>query len=521
MSEPVPDLLTGDLPSEQVRRRERDGPRWVVGDTRSVLPALLRADVRVARAHDLRLCHAILAQSAWAALETEIEGWWPPPGPAMTEEQLFDTTSGVAVAPDQLRSEYESQRTAIAGSTHPGRLRLLCAAESAGALVAAEIGHHGLPWSRAVHDRLLTESLGPRPSAGGRPARLAALVDRIRVELQAPMLNPDSQPHLLQALKNRGLPVTSTRQWELERIEHPVIEPLLEYRKGYRLLTANGWNWLDQWVRPGVGGQDRFHPDYVVGGVVTGRWATDGGGALQLPKQLRAAIVADPGWRLVVADAAQLEPRVLAAMSGDPQMAGAARGADLYQGLVDSGVLATRDLAKVAMLGALYGATTGESGALLPRLMKAYPRAMAVVEDAARVGEQGGRVLTWLGRTSPRPTGDWVGSAEPAHRTSARDWGRFTRNFVVQGTAAEWALCWLADLRARLHALAPERPAAEQPRIVYFLHDEVIVHAPQELGEQAAAAVLAAAEAAGRLLFGDGPVEFPLELAVVDDYASA
>ena len=38
-------------------------------------------------------------------------------------------------------------------------------------------------------------------------------------------------------------------------------------------------------------------------------------------------------------------------------------------------------------------------------------------------------------------------------RSQARDWGRFTRNFVVQGTAAEWALCWLADLRRRLRAL--------------------------------------------------------------------
>ena len=41
-----------------------------------------------------------------------------------------------------------------------------------------------------------------------------------------------------------------------------------------------------------------------------------------------------------------------------------------------------------------------------------------------------------------------------------RDRGRFTRNFVVQGTAAEWALCWMAALRRRLLDL----PGAEGPR---------------------------------------------------------
>ena len=101
------------------------------------------------------------------------------------------------------------------------------------------------------------------------------------------------------------------------------------------------------------------------GGTATGRWATSGGGALQLPKNVRSAVVADPGWTLVVADASQLEPRVLAGMSRDEAMAEAGRGRDLYLGLVDAGVVATRDEAKIAILGAMYGATTGESGRLV------------------------------------------------------------------------------------------------------------------------------------------------------------
>ena len=211
--------------------------------------------------------------------------------------------------------------------------------------------------------------------------------------------------------------------------------------------------------------------------MITGRWASSGGGALQLPRQLRSAVRADPGWSLVVADVAQLEPRVLAAMARDEALADAARGRDLYTGVVDRGAVATRAEAKVAMLGAMYGATTGDSGRLLPGLRRTFPRAMALVDDAARTGEAGGVVTTWLGpqraaavagagtRRSPGRARSAPSSADEARaRRWAGDRGRFTRNFIVQGTAAEWALAWLAELRLRLAALPPVAVTDAAPR---------------------------------------------------------
>ncbi len=232
---------------------------------------------------------------------------------------------------------------------------------------------------------------------------------------------------------------------------------------------------------------------------MTGRWASDGGGALQLPKQVRGAVVADPGWTFVVADAAQLEPRVLAAISGDTAMARAGRATDMYQGMVDAGAVETRPQAKYGMLGAIYGGTTGESGRMRPRIERAFPVAMAFVEAAARAGEHGEVVSTWLGRSSPRGAGavynETATDAEVRRaRNEAAAWGRFTRNFVVQGTAAEWALCWIGALRRRLwelRARASDRPLTERPHLVFFLHDELIVHTPAALAP-------AVAEAAAR-----------------------
>jgi DNA polymerase-1 len=516
--------------------------RWVWNDTPRWYADLLAAGVRIARCHDLRLCHAILRDSELVSADAPVRmaAQWDatpfveesPSAPALFDMGATrDATTGPPSDIDESVQEFARQRAAVEGSPARGRLRLLTAAESAGALIAVELRAAGLPWDAATHEALLADVLGERPPAGGPPSKMQDAARRVRDALGDPAASLDSQPKLLRSLHRAGVLAESTSRWELAEYRHPVIEPLLEYKKLSRLLSANGWSWLAEWVHDG-----RFRPVYVPGGVVTGRWASSGGGALQIPRQLRPAVRADAGWRLVVADVAQLEPRVLAAMSRDEALAEAARGKDLYAGIVDTGAVALRSEAKIAMLGAMYGATTGDSGRLVPRLRRTFPRAMALVDDAARTGEHGGVVTTWLGRSSPAPSSTWhdaqsrasdadaSGADETRARRSARDRGRFTRNFVVQGTAAEWALAWMADLRGRLAAIPPvnARDAAPRsgplfatrPHLALFLHDEVMIHAPAEHAEAAALAVREAAAAAGRLLFGDFPIDFPLELRI-------
>jgi DNA polymerase I len=57
--------------------------------------------------------------------------------------------------------------------------------------------------------------------------------------------------------------------------------------------------------------------------------------------------------------------------------------------------------------------------------------------------------------------------------------------------------------------------------VVFFLHDEVVVHAPEDLAGDVAEEVRRAAATAGRLLFGAFPVDFPLDVAVVRSWADA
>ncbi len=542
---PEPRLISAsELPGvvRHLETRPREAPpRWIWHRTQDWYPALLAAGVEVDRCYDLSLCGTILAYSQFTAhteyaqqaekatLDDPLEpprSLQPPPPPA-DQGALFEDLRHRAPRHTlaDLRSEYAAQQRALGDAAPDGnkrkRLQLLLAAESAGAMIAAEMQHAGVPWREDLHEQILTDHLGPRPPSGHRPAKLEALNTELRSLLNSPALNPDSPQDLMRALHRNGIEVKSTRQWELMESSHPAIEPLLAYKKLSRLHTANGWSWLDAWVTNG-----RFQPEYVVGGVVSGRWASRGGGALQIPRQIRGAVHANPGHKLVVADASQLEPRVLVALAQDSKMAEAARGKDLYAGIAAQGFGGDRAKAKVALLGAIYGATTGESGRLMPQLARTYPRAVGFVEQAARDGEAGGTVTTRLGRSSPPPSEQWFRSQQSATADEqrraeaiARSRGRFTRNFVVQGSAADWAACWLAELRRRLRAMRAD--GSVQAELVFFLHDEVMVHAPESGVAACIRAIEESAAAAKELLFGPIPVEFPVSVAVVDSYDNA
>jgi DNA polymerase-1 len=526
---------------------ERAGPvRWIWPSAEAIYPGLLRSGVRVARCHDVNLAAALLAARDGPVETIGLAEPGPhqvrPAGQAYGQvtgqvhgqmtELPFDPADQAGPSPETelsaLITAYADQQARISADAHPAKFGLLAAAESAGGLVAAEMTADGLPWHAEVHDQLLTELLGPRPRATAglpsRPARLVELTAEVSAALGAIRpVNLDSPPQLMRALAATGIRVKSTRSAELRQVDHPAIPLLLEYKELVRLHTANGWSWLDTWISAG-----RFRPEYVVGGVVSGRWASRGGGALQIPKVLRQAVVANPGWTLVVADAAQLEPRVLAALAGDRVFARAAGTGDLYTA-VATAIGGDRATAKIALLSAMYGGTGGDRGQSLALLRRRFPQASAFVESAARAGEEGRVVRSVLGRSCPPPSAAWrtvtADSGDPDQQrdpgagAAARARGRFTRNFVVQASAADWAIVLLALLRARLAELAGS--GSGRPELVFFQHDEVIVHCQDKLAEPVKAAIEAAAAEAAWMVFGPTEVSFPMTAAVVRCYADA
>jgi DNA polymerase-1 len=286
-----------DVAAAVAAMEREDAPRWVFADAARDYARLAEAGVRLDRCRDLRLSERILSR---------VEGHEPPaavvesdPDAGTLFEREPEPVDGAGEL-TRLQASWLDQRRRVRAAELPG-LETLLAAESAGALVAVEMTRAGLPFDVEAHDRLLRELLGPRPTRGMRPRKVQALADAVCAAF-GHRLNPDSPKQVLAAFHAAGIEVSTTHHWELSRVDHPAVEALKVYREHARVWSAFGWNWADEWVRGG-----RFRPLYIVAGADTGRWATDGGGALQLPHQVRAAIRAEPGHRLVVADAAQID----------------------------------------------------------------------------------------------------------------------------------------------------------------------------------------------------------------------
>ncbi len=357
-----------------------------------------------------------------------------------------------------------------------GDARTTARAESAAALLCVELGQVGLPLDVAEAERVIAGFIGLRPAdetarAQARQRRDAVVLGLARSR-HADLRNP---AQVRQLLADVGVDVPDTRSWRLEpfRGAHPLVDALLQWRKAERMETTYGYAWLDRQVVDG-----RLHGLWQASDGAAGRMTAQSG-LHNLPAELRSAVVAPPGFALVRADLGQIEPRVLAAVSGDEALAAAATEADLYAPVAQRlGV--DRPTAKVAVLAAMYGQTSGAAGAALRGMDASYPQAMAYLRSADEAGRSGRAVTTYGGRRVPVWDGP-VSGEESQQRAAAAARGRFTRNAVIQGAAAELFKAWAATVRLAV--------AGSGARIVLCLHDELLVEAPLDAAEDVAEAL--------------------------------
>jgi DNA polymerase-1 len=532
-----------DDPAALVARADDElRPRWVVWsiDTAAVLVA---AGTRVATCWDVAVVHRLLVGGwradparVWAHAQGLDRESIPRPGPV----DLFSTAEHDADPAEPVRADGYLRPDWVDGawSDDPDRLRRWAAlalvvarrqqaeleaipdrpmasstarSESAAELLCAELAADGLPIDRRVAEDLIASLVGPRPSsdvdeAAQRARRDAAVLRHAPAGGRWDLRSPGQVRSLLRAV---GIEVPDTRAWRLEALRdaHPLVDDLLAWRKAERVATTYGYDWLDEHV----GGDGRLRGTWSGCDGAAGRM-TASAGLHNLPADLRGCVVAEPGHVFVRADLGQIEPRVLAAVSGDAALARATHEDDMYERV--AGQLGVdRATAKVAVLGAMYGQTTGHGAQALRRLDAAYPVAMAHLAAADRAAQVRHPLRTYGGRRLPMgtATGDEGDGREARSRAAAR--GRYGRNAVIQGAAAELFKVWAVTVRARAGRFGA--------RIVLCLHDELLVHAPEEHAPEVARVVDdALAEAAARWA-PDRSVRFVAETSRIRCWADA
>lgn len=524
-------------------------PRWVWWSV-DTAATLVRAGVRITACWDVAAVHRLLA-GGWRADAARAWAWLhglpldelPVPRP----DDLFSTVEPDPGDPDDpvqpdgfLRPRWieggwaasaaslarwaelaaiaaDLQRARLAAMTDRRHAPATARSESAAELLCAELAADGLPVDRAEAERIVASFVGPRPTTEAEAVELRDARDAL-VLRHAPAGGPVDlrNPAQVKAMLRRaGVDVPDTRAWRLEplRDTHPLVDALLTWRKAERIHTTFGYAWLDAHV----GADGRLRGEWSGADGAAGRM-TATAGLHNLPADLRPAVRAEPGHVLVRADLGQIEPRVLAAVSADRALVRATADDDLYAPVATQlGV--DRDTAKVAVLGAMYGQTTGHGAAVLPRLRSTYPVAMGFLDAADEAGRAGRDLRTHGGRLIrlDAPDGDlgdpFDEDAARGARSRAAARGRYARNAVVQGAAAELFKVWAAVVRARTADLGA--------RIVLCLHDELLVHAPAAAGDHVAAALhRCLTEAADRRHPASG-VRFVAEVDVVERWSDA
>jgi DNA polymerase-1 len=531
---------------EEVARRETAlHPRWVFWSAQGEATRLVPRGIGVNRCWDISEAHRILRGGrdgdpalAWAT----VRGLVTSSLPEGAGDNLFDFAtehgSGDRGDPENpVRSDGYLRPEAIAGTWQISSTRAMAWAgtaletavhqiaaltqispravstahcESAAALLCVELTATGLPVDRRVLEQLIENSAGPRPEDEAharrtRQGRDSAVLSAAPGHDSTDLRNPVQVRELLASV---GVVVPDTRAWRLEpfRDTHPLVEALLTWRKAERIATTYGWRWLDT----NIGPDDRLRGAWTACDGAGGRM-TALNGLHNLPTPLRPAIAAHPGFVFVRSDLGQIEPRVLAAVSGDMNFARATQADDLYAPVAAT-LKVERPVAKIAVLAAMYGQTSGAAGEALKGLERAYPTAMAYLRRAYDSGVAARAIRTYGGRRIPM----WenpVGAPPQSLPAMVAGRGRFARNAVIQGAAAELFKAWAATVRLTTRHL--------DARIVLCLHDELLIHVPTEAAEQVAALVDVGLTASARRWSGSSTVRFVSDTSVIARWSEA
>jgi DNA polymerase I len=290
-------------------------------------------------------------------------------------------------------------------------------------------------------------------------------------------------------LKKSGQYSTDASVLETLAESYELPKKIMDYRTRAKLKSTYV-DALPRYINTETG---RLHTSFNQTVARTGRLSSSNPNLQNIPVgeefglRIRAAFVAEEGWRLIAADYSQIELRVLAHMSEDPRLIEAfSRGEDIHSRTAQEifGVPPSlqnhehRRMAKAINYGVIYGlssfglaARTGSSRTEAQQYIDAYferyEGVKAFLDARVREARETGRVRTLFGRLRPIPE---INSQNPAARNRAE---REAMNTPLQGTAADLLKLAMVKVHARL------KREKLKTRMILTVHDELVFESPE------------------------------------------
>jgi DNA polymerase I-like protein with 3'-5' exonuclease and polymerase domains len=323
----------------------------------------------------------------------------------------------------------------------------------------------------------------------------------------------------------------SAEALEPYREKDELVNALLGYADLNKLLSTYVIPYLGGEITKTVGGKSktemresmlvngRIYGDFVQWGAETGRFSSRNPNLQNVPaphtahgKSIRNLFCAPEGYKLVVADYSQIEPRVIAAMSEDPiMMKNYLDGGDIYTTVGDTmGV--DRKAGKVLVLAMAYGVgpdkiarsigcSVTEAKHLLSDFSEKFSSVAKYRAKVIGLSRNKGFVTTIMKRRRYLPD---INSKQMGFRASAE---RQAFNTRIQGTAAD--IIKLAMVRA--HQMIPAGA-----KLILTVHDEIVTLTPDALVDDTVNAIREAMEGIKLL-----PIPLVADITVVSKWGEA
>ena len=299
--------------------------------------------------------------------------------------------------------------------------------------------------------------------------------------------------------------------------DHEIVRLVLEYRQLSK-LKGTYVDALPLLVDPRTG---RLHTSFNQAGAATGRLSSSNPNLQNIPvrtelgREIRAAFVPRPGWKLITADYSQIELRLLAHFSGDPLLVESFRDGEDIHTRTASEVMgvppmmitpeARRD-AKAVNFGIVYGISAfglaaqlgisrGEAERYIRGYFERYAGVRRFLDETIAAVRLSGVTRTLFGRERPIPD---MNSRNPNARGFAE---RTAVNSPLQGTAADLIKLAMVRVEAALES------GGYQSAMLLQVHDELVFECPPEEVE-------AVSKLAQREMEGVRELAVPLEVDI-------
>jgi DNA polymerase-1 len=367
-----------------------------------------------------------------------------------------------------------------------------------------------LTQEQVEHEQAFVTALDDALVASGQkglPRDLFGCIDVSQVKLR-------HAPTLTGHLNRLGfqLPDLNKQTVSLAEIDHPVMDAFVTWRKGESLLRY-AKAFVKQ-IRP----TGRVHCSIQIWRAATGRLAAKAPNLMNIPRdgRYRAGFRAADGWKIIGADYSQIEPRLMAAISGDAALSEVfIAGKDVYKATaaLTAGIPLEevdkqgRQNGKIAVLALMYGmgwqkfqryawtqfrVRKSDAEAQFERaaFFRAFPGVAKYHSDCAeQLDDKGKTVLesrSLLGRRR------FLEGKDRSYSTLI--------NNKIQATAADAMKIALADLPDALWT-----SGCTETRLICVVHDEVLLESPDFEVEKASRVLEQVMTAAAARFLGDIP----------------